>query len=338
MTTGYSREDYERDPFLWITMVHPDDRDMVRTYVQRVLRQERVPPIEHRILRRDGALRWIRDTIVPHYDGGAMIRYDGLVEDITERRTAEQKLLENQSEILAAQKIQDRLLPDRAPDLPGFDIAGATFSAAFVGGDCYDYLPMRDGSLLLVIGDVSGHGLGAAMVMVLAYAHLRSLVQTEMDLGEIARQLNVFLANETDQFITLLMAKLDPATGRLVYVNAGHPDGYVLDGCRRVKTRLPSTAFPLGVQPDTSFPCGPPLCLEPGDLLVLITDGVLESQDSGRSFFGSQRVEDVIRQSCDLPARQIIAALYRATRDFSGRDKPLDDIAVLVLKVLAARR
>jgi PAS domain S-box-containing protein len=335
--TGYTREDFERDPYLWITMVHPDDRDKVRAHVQRVLRHQRVPPIEHRILRRDGALRWIRDTIVPHFEGDVLTRYDGLVEDITERRIAEQKLRESESEILAAQEIQHHLLPSGPPDLPGFEIAGAAFAAAFAGGDYYDYLPMRDGSLLLVIGDVSGHGLGPAMVMALAYAHLRSLVQTETDLSKIARQLNLFLANETDHFITMLMVKLDPATGSLVYVNAGHPAGYVLDRGRRVKTRLESSAFPLGILTGPPFPCGPRLRLEPGDLLVLMTDGVLESQDSGGSFFGARRVEEVIRQSYDLPAQQIIEALYRATRDFSGRDKPLDDIAVLVLKMLATR-
>jgi PAS domain S-box-containing protein len=334
--TGYTREDFERDPYLWITMVHADDRDKVRAHVQQVLCRQRVPPIEHRIIRRDGTLRWIRDTIVPHFDGDKLARYDGLVEDITERRLAEQKLLENESEIFAAQEIQHHLLPNRPPDLPGFDIAGAAFAAALAGGDYYDYLPMRDGSLLLVIGDVSGHGLGPAMVMVLVYAHLRSLVQTEIDLGEIARQLNRFLAKETDHYVTLLMVKLDPATGSLAYVNAGHPSGYVLDCGRRVKTRLESTAFPLGLFADSPFPCGPRVSLEPGDLVVLITDGVLESQDSGGNFFGSEQVEEAIRQSCHLPARQIITALYNATREFSGRDKPLDDIAVLVLKMLAA--
>jgi PAS domain S-box-containing protein len=336
-TTGYTHEDYVRDPYLWINMVHPDDRDKVRDHIQQVLRREHVPPIEHRIIRRDGALRWIRDTIVPHFGGDALTGYDGLVEDITERRIAEQKLLDSESEIRAVQEIQHHLLPNHPPDLPGFDIAGAAFAAALAGGDYYDYLPMRDGSLLLVIGDVSGHGLGPAMVMVLTYAHLRSLVQTETDLGEIARQLNLFLAKETDHFITLFLAKLVPATGALVYVNAGHPGGYVLDRGRRVKARLESTACPLGILSDPPFPCGPPLSLEPGDVVVLMTDGVLESRDSGGKFFGDERVEDVIRQSCDLPARQIIAALYRATRDFSGRDEPLDDIAVLVLKMLPAQ-
>jgi PAS domain S-box-containing protein len=332
--TGYTPDDFQRDPYLWLTMIHPDDREPVRACIERILRGERVPPIEHRILRRDGALRWVRDTIVPHYEGRRLTRYDGLVEDITERRTAELKLLENESEILAAQEIQRRLLPHHSPDLPGFDIAGDAFAAAFAGGDYYDYLPLRDGSLLLVIGDASGHGLGPAMVMVLVYAHLRSLVQTEVDLSEIARRLNLFLANETSHFVTLLMAKLVPATGSIVYVNAGHPDGYVLGRNGRVKTLLKSTAFPLGLFADSRFPCGPPLCLEPGELVVMVTDGVLESQDSAGSLFGPQRIEEVIQKTRDLPARQIITALYRATGEFSGREKPLDDIAVLVLKML----
>jgi len=87
--TGYVPDDYLANPYLWIDMVHPDDRDLVRQYVARIFACEEVPPIEHRIVRRDGATRWVRDTIVPHYENGALVRYDGLVEDVTDRRQAE---------------------------------------------------------------------------------------------------------------------------------------------------------------------------------------------------------------------------------------------------------
>lgn len=87
--TGYSPQDYHFDHYLWINMVHPDDREMVRRYVAAVLGGETVPALEHRIVRRDGAIRWLRDTIVPHHDGDTLVRYDGMVEDVTDRRHAE---------------------------------------------------------------------------------------------------------------------------------------------------------------------------------------------------------------------------------------------------------
>ena len=92
-TTGYTPEDYSSHPSLWIDMVHPEDRERVRQHVARVMRNEAVPPIEHRILHKSGAIRWVRDTIVRHYDeSGALVRYDGLIEDISERRRAEERL------------------------------------------------------------------------------------------------------------------------------------------------------------------------------------------------------------------------------------------------------
>ena len=90
--TGYTPDDYASDPNLWITMVHPDDRDMVRRHVARVLAGERVPAIEHRVLHKDGTTRWVRDTIVQHFDdAGRLVRYDGLVEEITERKRSEER-------------------------------------------------------------------------------------------------------------------------------------------------------------------------------------------------------------------------------------------------------
>ena len=90
--TGYAPEEHVADPFLWINMVHPDDRETVRRHVARVLDHETVPPIEHRILHKDGAVRWVRDTIVSHFDdAGTLVRYDGLVEDITERKRVEER-------------------------------------------------------------------------------------------------------------------------------------------------------------------------------------------------------------------------------------------------------
>ena len=109
--TGYAPEDYKSDPYLWIPMVHPDDRETVRRYVAAILGGEKVPAIEHRIVRRDGAIRWLRATIVRHHDGNRLVRYDGLVEDVTERRRVEQALREQEMQLLARRRSRNGSCP-----------------------------------------------------------------------------------------------------------------------------------------------------------------------------------------------------------------------------------
>ncbi len=261
--TGYFPDDYKSDPYLWIDMVHPDDREMVRQYVAAILGGEKVPAIEHRIIRRDGAVRWLRDTIVPHHDGSRLVRYDGLVEDVTDRRRAELALREQEMHMLVAQKIQERLLPEAPPALPGFDIGGGSYPAEFTAGDFFDYLAMPNGIVGFVIADVSGHGFGPALLMASTSTLIRLLTETHTDVGEILARVNRFLAKETDDhFVTLLLGCLDPQSRSFHYASAGHPTGYVLDSAGAVKARLESTAPPLAVSPASEeFPAADPVIL-----------------------------------------------------------------------------
>ena len=126
--TGYSPQDYATDPYLWIEMLHPDDREMVEQFAVWAQAGKVVAPLEHRIIRRDGTIRWIRNSIFPRRDeAGRLTGYDRLVEDISDRKEAELALREQESELLAAQEIQSRPWPAAAPDLPGFEIAGAVY-------------------------------------------------------------------------------------------------------------------------------------------------------------------------------------------------------------------
>jgi sigma-B regulation protein RsbU (phosphoserine phosphatase) len=333
-TTGYSPDDYATNPYLWIQMVHPDDREMVRQYAVKVQKGEKVPPLEHRILRRDGTIRWIRNTIFHRYDeAGRLTGYDGLVEDISERKRAEQTLLERESHLLAAQEIQSRLWPSAPPCLPGFDIAGAAFPAEYAAGDYFDYLPMLDGSLGLVIGDVSGHGLGPAIVMALTYAHLRSLAQVYTDVEEMLARVNRFLTNETDHFVTLLFGRLTPGTRSFVGVNAGHPPGYVLDGAGRIKARIESKSVPLAVLPDATFPTSDSVTLAAGDMVLLLTDGILEARSAEGTTFGTERMLAIIAAHRERSAREIIEAIHRGVCEFCRPNRPTDDITAIVVKV-----
>lgn len=247
----------------------------------------------------------------------------------------EQAKSQYEAHLLAARKIQEHLLPDTVPELPGFDIHSLWRPAQFAAGDYFDYFRFPDGSLGVVIVDVSGHGVGPALLAASIRAYLRSLVQTGADLTEILALANSALARDIGEgrFLTLLLAHFALGGRRLTYVNAGHPSGYVLDVSGNVKARLEATALPLGVLPDATFPTGDPVALAPGDVVVLLSDGVLEAKPAGGDFFGSERVLEVIRAKRSRPAREIGESLYHAVRAHARSGEFADDVTATVFKI-----
>jgi PAS domain S-box-containing protein len=332
--TGYHPEEYAVDPYLWFRMIHPDDRDVVQQYVANILDGKTAPPIEHRILHKNGSVRWIRNTIILRRDEkGVLMGYDGLVEDVSARKEAEEALRERNANLLAAAAIQARLWPKAPPALTGFEIAGASYPAEFAAGDYFDYVPMPDGSVGFVVGDVSGHGLGPAIVMALTYAHMRSLARIYNEPTEILRQLNRFLVDETDRFVTLLFAHLVPDTRSIGWINAGHPPGFILDSKDHIKARLESSSVPLAVLPDPTFSSERAVTLESDDIVLLLTDGVLEAKSSRKDEYGIEKALDVVAANHGRTAGEIVAAIIREVRDFCSPGKPWDDITALVIKV-----
>jgi len=257
------------------------------------------------------------------------------VRDVTERKRAAMALQERRIEMLTARSIQEHLFPADPPLLSGFDIGGARYPAAFTAGDYLDYLPMPDGSLGFAIGDVSGHGIGPALITAFAHAQLQSLAKRYTEVDEILAAANSILCEETqdDLFVTLLLVRLDPRTRSLVYANAGHPTGYVLDSSGDVKDRLESTDFPLGIIPDTGFPVHDCITLEPGNLVLLLTDGAAEARSRDDRMFGTEQVLEIVRSNRSKTSAQIVMSLYRAVQRFSGSDTLLDDVTALVIKV-----
>jgi sigma-B regulation protein RsbU (phosphoserine phosphatase) len=316
-------------------MVHQRDQAKVQRYVQRVLDGENPPPCEHRIYRKDGATRWIRNTIVPQYDAtGKLIHYDGIVEDITQRKRAERVARRRNAQLLAAQRIQKQLLPDAPPVVKGFDIAGAVYPAELVAGDLYDFLPILDGSLGIVVGDVSGHGFGAALFMATTHATLCSLALLYTDVAEILDRTNSALVKKTreERFVSLFFGRLDSQTGSLIYANAGHPEGVVLAPSGKSKAFLHSTSLPLGVTLNARFCVSQLTCLAPGDTLLLFTDGLLEATSPQREMFGIQRVLEVVQTHQAEPAADIVAHLHHEVAAFHKKRRLADDVTILVVK------
>ena len=193
-----------------------------------------------------------------------------------------------------ARGIQQGLLPEgRRRGIAGFEVAGESRSCLHVGGDYYDYVPLAGDRLGLVIADVSGKGTPASLMMASVHAWLRALAGSE-PAARVLERLNrfVYASTETSRYVTLFYAELDPATRRLVYVNAGHVPPFVVragGGEERLRCGGPV----LGLLDEVTLEPGE-LTLEPGDLLVAVTDGVTEAMDPTGREFGDERVRQTL--------------------------------------------
>jgi len=176
-----------------------------------------------------------------------------------------------------------------------------------------------------VIGDVTGHGLGPARVMAATRTCLRSLTSASYGLEETLERANRVLLESTPEncFVTLALLQLDPATRLCRYASCGHSTGYLLNGKGAIKARLHSTVPPLGCLKDFGVDSCPEFPLEPGDLLLMLTDGVIEAESPGRQFFGDQRALEVVRANLHAPA----------AREFCQADAAQDNITSLVVRV-----
>jgi len=232
-----------------------------------------------------------------------------------------------------ARAVQQELLPKDSPDMPGLDIFGRCEPAENIGGDYFDYIPMMDGRLAMVIGDVSGRGIRSAFLMAALRAVLRSLASVHRDVGVVVTCTNRVLADDLrdDESVSLMYACYDPRVRQLTYVAAGH-HAYLLDARGEIKQMLRSEALPIHVRPDGSYAASPPLAIEPGDLLLQFTDGVTESTSPDGQALGSERLLDVVRAHRDKPARNIVEMVFHAVQDILQGRQPSDDATVVLAK------
>jgi sigma-B regulation protein RsbU (phosphoserine phosphatase) len=214
------------------------------------------------------------------------------------------------------------------------EIGGASHPAQETGGDYFDFIPMSDGHWGIVIGDASGHGIGAALLVAETRAYLRAFTLTHTKPGEVLGSVNQRLVEDmsADYFVTLFLGRLHPLTRSLVYSNAGHLPAYVLNGRGEVKQILHSTGLPLGVDPSGDFPNSTTVRLEPGDLLFLLSDGIVEAPAGDGPLFGIGRTLEVVRAHRHERPGEIIAALMHQVREWS-RCSQTDDMTAIVIKV-----
>jgi serine phosphatase RsbU (regulator of sigma subunit) len=250
------------------------------------------------------------------------------------RQVLEKQRLEDQLRV--AREVQTGLLPAGPPAVPGWDIAGVNLPTGAIGGDYFDYVPLPAGRLGIVVADVSGKGIPAALIMATFRTALRTELRRQVDVRRVAEELNRALLEprESARFVTAVYGVLDPTTGSFRYVNCGHNPPLLLR--RGGPGELLRSGGPvLGLFAEERFDTGE-VTIGPGDGLVLYTDGVVEPTDAGDQQFGMERLETVARTSIGEPAGRVVDAVVEATRAFTGRGHHEDDFTLVVVRRPAA--
>jgi serine phosphatase RsbU (regulator of sigma subunit) len=237
-----------------------------------------------------------------------------------------------EQEMKMAIDIQKNFLPKSDPVFEPFDISGSTRACYHVGGDYYDFIPIDTARLGVVVADVSGTGVSAALLMASLRAALHAELPVIKDLALLAAELNEFVHRSSDSrsFISFFFGLLDRDRGEVLYVNAGHNPPMLVDAAGGVRS-LDSTGFCLGMFPSVSYETRT-VRLEPGDILCLYTDGITESRNKDKEEFGDERLARRLRDSAGLPARDIMEKIYEDAFAFSACAEPGDDMTLVVLK------
>jgi sigma-B regulation protein RsbU (phosphoserine phosphatase) len=255
--------------------------------------------------------------------------------DITDRQRAEKELRENQEQFRVARDIQQHLFPKAPPKCAELEIAGNSYPADATGGDYFDFLEMPDNCTGVVVGDVSGHGVGPALLMAETRAYIRILALNSLDAGVILTNANRVLSEDVgeDRYVTLFMARLNPKNRKMAYVNAGHIPGYIFDASGDVISTLKRTGVPLGLRRDTVYKESAEIELSPGQILLLLTDGFEEAISPDNEMFGTPRILEIVKKNRDNSASEILQTLRSEAREFTENAPQLDDLTAIVIKV-----
>lgn len=262
--------------------------------------------------------------------GFVVYTYEQMRRQIEQEASARGRL---EHEMSVARDIQMELLPKTFPKLRGLDMYGFSVPARQVGGDCYDVIDLGDGRLAFTIGDVSGKGTPAALLMANVQAAVRALTDSGVSPGALIERVNRIVHGYTREsvFITFFYGVLDSRTGECVYVNAGHNPPCVMrsDGTRE---HLTEGGLVVGAMPGSNYEEGH-CVLAPGDEVVLYTDGITEATNPDDEMFGEERLMELLDLNRSLSAREIEERVYSSLRDFTAGAPQSDDVTMVIIKL-----
>jgi len=247
--------------------------------------------------------------------------------------TLQAEALERQVQMAA--EVQQRMVPRQPPQLDGVDLASVYVPCYALGGDFFDFIPLAEGNVGLIVADVSGKGVPASLIMASVRAFVRAQVDNLYYLYEIMRRVNLMLCRDTkpSEFVTTLYGVLDTRTLRFTYTNAGHPPALVLRGNEIIELETPNMV--LGVNPDEEF-IQKWIDLQSGDIILLYTDGLADAMNFNEETYGRDRIIAALRQAGSLPnasAETIANHLLWDVRRFVGLTRRSDDVTMIVAKI-----
>ena len=325
---GYSREEAIGKPIneLVASEMFQDDAAMLS---EKVIHGERVEADTKR-KRKDGTLMdvWILGAPIIH-EGKQMGVY-AIYRDITKRKKAEEARIRLREAARMARNIQMNFLPKSNPEVSGYDIAGKSIPALNVGGDYYDFIFLDDHRLAIGLGDVSGNGLAASLVMANLQATIRGQALFDADPEKCLERANKLLFRSTDSrtFVTLFYGILDTRKHSLSYANAGQ-DLPILFSTRSEPLPLKTRGIALGMMKDVFYE-SEEISINPGDRLLIYTDGIREAMNEGKEEFGDEKLQQIVQRSSDVSAGTLIEEII-ATVNLHFGDVPQNDDMTTVL-------
>jgi len=242
------------------------------------------------------------------------------------------KLAQVRQQQEAAWEIQRNLPPQSNPVVEGYDIAGASRPAQTVGGDYYDFIKMPGDRLGVFLGDVSGKGIPAALLMANLEATLRGQMFSELAVDELVRRTNKMMCESMDdeRFVTLFCSFVDPNSQELSYCSAGH-DPPILLSTTGDLTRLETTGIAVGVMEDMPY-TAKSFTMNSGDLLVIFSDGVPDATNEANEAYGMERLESLVREHKDEPSAELIETIFKSVADHVGDAPQFDDLTLAIVR------
>lgn len=239
-------------------------------------------------------------------------------------------------ELNIAHSIQQSLLPKKPPSIAGFELAGWNQPAEATGGDFFDTRPLDSGQCLLAIADVTGHGVGPALVAAQTHALIRSMLTARPEVMTGLTRINQLLSEDlpADRFVTAMVGLLQPETAELTYVSAGQGPLLFFHAASGEVRKLPVHGPPLGIMPDLPYDEHTTLHFEPGDMLVLLTDGFYEWENNDHKAYGFEGFANTVREGRSLSAAELIKRLHANLMEFVQGTKQLDDLTAVIVKKL----
>ena len=240
-----------------------------------------------------------------------------------------------QREMEVAREIQQHLFPKDHNEYQGLEITGQSIPATAAGGDYFDYIAHADDRLDIVIGDVSGHGIGPALLMAATRAYLRTLAPLHEAPGNVLNIVNQMLAHDIvgSQFVTLLLMRISSDRKSITYANAGHNPAYLMSQCGEERHQLVATGLPLGIMEDSDYETSQIIPLNSGDLLLLYTDGVVEAMNPEMEPFGIGRVLELVFEKRNESTAAIIDSVQSAVTGYLQGEVQQDDVTAVAVRV-----